>query len=297
MLAEWFDASSAVLAFSKVSKADPALREAFEHRFVRLLSLLHAFAVSQLREMDGTTFELIDPDGLDKDSIEAVVHSEAPVALIFQWVMQLLVENIENKVLSVPPPIVSRAFQEFANGMVAYHDALKIQTTDFPFPYQQMTTLLLLLHFCITPPVMCMWTEWASWVFLFTFIQVFVFWALYFTALEIEFPFRDGHSNYEAKKMHREFNHQLLLLIDPQTRQTPQLTEHAITDVNKLMHNEEHGESPVIDEEIMKKIFSKRSSTQAAEGYVSEGEKSPAHSSAGPQPEGSSRTDPLPDTL
>jgi predicted membrane chloride channel (bestrophin family) len=240
MMAEWWDAAATMLAFSKCSTGTPEDTLSFEHRFVRLVSLLHANAVAELRDLDGKSFNIIDINGLDKESVMKLAESPAPVALTFQWLMQLMTENLSNGVISIPPPISTRVFQEMANGMVEYHEALKIMTTDFPFPYHQMTTLLLLLHYGITPIVMCMWVDWPHWAFVFTVVQVFVFWALYFTSMEIEFPFREGKSNYDAKHLHNEFNGQLLLLIHPSARRTPKLSSKAVLDfeeLNKINHH------------------------------------------------------------
>jgi len=236
MYAEWFDFASGVVAFSRYSKKDQETTTAFHHRLVRLLSLLHAAAVASLRGMDGSSFDLIDLPGLDDDTIDHALSSDHPVPLIFQWIMELVVEGEHDGVLAAPAPIISRAFQELANGLVAYHDASKIQNTQFPLPYLQMQSILLFAHWCLTPFVMCQWVKWVSWVFFLTLIQALVFWSLYFTALEIEFPFKQGDrlQNYAAKEMHREFNQQLLVLIDPITRKLPTLHGSAILNVPLL---------------------------------------------------------------
>merc|ERR1712012_841499 len=89
-------------------------------------------------------FELLDAAGIDDDSLVAIRESDAKVELVFQWIQQLIVENItqisgeERKgVLDIPPPILSRTFQELANGIVAYNDAIKVSSIPFPFPYAQ----------------------------------------------------------------------------------------------------------------------------------------------------------------
>eukprot|EP00448_Togula_jolla_P017138 CAMPEP_0170586538 /NCGR_PEP_ID=MMETSP0224-20130122/9799_1 /TAXON_ID=285029 /ORGANISM="Togula jolla, Strain CCCM 725" /LENGTH=613 /DNA_ID=CAMNT_0010910093 /DNA_START=132 /DNA_END=1973 /DNA_ORIENTATION=+ len=236
MYAEWFDFASCVVAFSRYSKKGAEATRDYQHRLVRLLSLLHAAAVASLRGMDGSSFDLIDLPGLDDDAIDHALSCEHPVPLIFQWLMELVVEGEHEGILAAPPPIISRAFQELANGLVAYHDASKIQNTQFPLPYLQMQSILLFAHWILTPFVMCQWVKWVSWVFFLTLIQALVFWSLYFTALEIEFPFKQGDrlQNYAAKEMHVEFNHQLLVLIDPVTRLLPKLHANAIISVTEL---------------------------------------------------------------
>eukprot|EP00747_Dinoflagellata_sp_TGD_P185966 gnl/TRDRNA2_/TRDRNA2_42764_c1_seq1.p1 gnl/TRDRNA2_/TRDRNA2_42764_c1~~gnl/TRDRNA2_/TRDRNA2_42764_c1_seq1.p1 ORF type:complete len:435 (-),score=66.00 gnl/TRDRNA2_/TRDRNA2_42764_c1_seq1:93-1241(-) len=156
--------------------------------------------------------------------------SEYPLTLIHSWIYKLLVESIDAGVLSAPAPILARAFNELADGMGAYHDAMKIQTTAVPLAYQKLTMFLLLAHSCITPVIISMsdWTQHAWCAFIFTFLQVYVTWSMYFTAREIEYPFKDGRSNYAAQSMHQDFNDQIVLLMIPACKKLPTLKESAI---------------------------------------------------------------------
>jgi len=209
MCAEWLDAASNIIAFTKVSKAPQEKIEMFEKRFLEFLSLLHGVAVGSLRDVGTLDLSVLDLEGLHPTSITALKDSEYPVTLLFQWMQRLVIEHVDNGVLGAPPPILTRAFQELANGMVAYHDACKIQTTHVPFPYKQMSVVLLIFHWAITPLVMCMWTKKPLWSFVFTFVQALIFWCLYITAADIEFPFQHNSNAYAVSAMHHEFNAQL----------------------------------------------------------------------------------------
>jgi len=92
---------------------------------------------------------------------------------------------------------------------------------------------MLVLHWFVTPFVMCQWVNWPSWVFLLTLLQVLIFWALYFTAVEIEFPFNPGNiaENNYAQHLQMHFNEHLLVLISPISRLIPTLSEQAQLDV------------------------------------------------------------------
>jgi len=229
MFAGWFYASSAVLAFATGSKASRQTTASFDHRFTRFASLLHATAAGSLRSAAGASFELLDPEGLGPDSLAAVAECRHPVTLVFQWITQLLVENVQTGVMGVPAPILSRAFEELANGMVAYRDARTLQAASFfPFPYLQAMTWLLVAHWALTPCVMCVWTTLPAWAFASTLVHVFFLWSLHFLAIEIEHPFQNRHSSVAAEELHREFNEQLLLLVDARTRQMPDLAPVAI---------------------------------------------------------------------
>mmetsp|Transcript_30038 Transcript_30038/g.65605 ORF Transcript_30038/g.65605 Transcript_30038/m.65605 type:complete len:104 (-) Transcript_30038:197-508(-) len=81
-------------------------------------------------------------------------------------------------------------------------------------------------------------------------MQSTVFWALYFTAIEIENPFQEGEvtSNYDAQEAQKEFNAQLLLIIDPKSRSVPKLSDkfERSIEILRVMHDEHevgHGES------------------------------------------------------
>lgn len=232
MRAEWFDGCSSLVAFCRHSKVDKELVGAFQNTLVRLFSMLHASALGEIEDscndefesVEAFKFELIDVEGIDEESLKAVKDSHAKVELIFQWIQQLIVENISTGVLSIPPPILSRSFQEIANGMVAFHDAMKISYIPFPFPYAQTCDFLLLLHWFIGPFVVSQWvTEW-WWGFVFSFTQIFILWALNFIAVELENPFGMDANDIDGREMQLEMNEHLLLLMRPSTRRTPQLS-------------------------------------------------------------------------
>jgi len=210
MSAEWFDSTSSILAFTKVCKADQSMRLKFERKFVKFLSLLHGVAVKSLRDLDDLKLGEGDLEGLCPESAHSLQESPYPATVIFQWVQDIVVQAMEDKVLTVPPPILSRVFNELANGMVAYHDCLKIQGTNVPLPYKQMTKILMGAHWFITPVVMCMWTDWITWTFIMTLVQSMIFWGLYFTAHQIEYPFQTGEISYSVTALHNEFNSNLI---------------------------------------------------------------------------------------
>mmetsp|Transcript_49790 Transcript_49790/g.112058 ORF Transcript_49790/g.112058 Transcript_49790/m.112058 type:complete len:639 (-) Transcript_49790:74-1990(-) len=260
MFAEWFDFAGACIAFSRYSKAPAKQTLEFKHRLVRLLSLLHATAAATLRNIDESTFELIDLSGLEEELVDALFMESKQsmrTTIIGQWILELVMEGYHHSILAAPAPILSRAFQEFANGCVAFHDATKMESSRFPFPYTQMSAIMLISHWFATPLVMCQWVIQPHWVFALTFLQVLIFWALYFTAVEIEHPFKPGSvsAKYEATWFQREFNEKLLLLINPRTRRIPTLspvaqldvftlcTEHTAHTFAEVADNVDHGQA------------------------------------------------------
>merc|ERR1712032_1097165 len=158
--------------------------------------MLHALALAEIEDSSGFhiddveafTFEVIDILGLDEKTLRAVKCSQCKVELVFQWIQILIVSNADY-VIGVAPPILSRCFQELANGMCVYHDALKISTIPFPFPYTQTCEVLLMISSVVTPFVVCQWCDQVVWAGLVAFIQTMTLWALNHIALEIENPF------------------------------------------------------------------------------------------------------------
>lgn len=232
MRAEWFDGCSSLIAFCKHSKAAREKVSHFQNTLVRLFSMLHAAALAEIEDCAGDevsdyeafNFALLDAEGIDEKSLLIIKASTAKVELIFQWIQQLVVENIDTGVLSIPPPILSRSFQEIANGMVAFHDAMKISYIPFPFPYAQTCDFLLLLHWIIVPFVVSQWVTEPGWAAVFSFIQVFILWALNFIAVELENPFGLDANDIDGWHMQEEMNEHLLLLMSPTTKATPTLS-------------------------------------------------------------------------
>merc|ERR1719217_1326258 len=92
-------------------------------------------------------------------------------------------------VLNAPPPILSRVFQELSNGIVGLNNARKIVDFPFPFPFAQMITCMLLLHWLFTPLLTALLFKHWLWCSMLCFVTVLVFWSLNYVATEIEVPF------------------------------------------------------------------------------------------------------------
>jgi len=239
MRAEWFDACSSIVSFTKYSKADARTVRRFKELLIRLTSMLHAAALAELErgekqcanDLWAHKYDLIDPESIDSESLETIKGAQDRVELIFEWIQQLIVESIDTGVLSIPPPLLSRSFQELATGMVQFHNAMKIAYIPLPFPYAQTCDCLLIVHMMVVPVITSQWvTNWI-WAFIFTLIQVLVLWSLNLVALEIENPFGQDANDMDGGRMQEEINRHLLLLLDPATERTPRLS--ALFDENR----------------------------------------------------------------
>lgn len=236
MRAEWIDAAAAIMSFCCFSKAPEEDIVKFKHLAVRLFSLLHAMALGEIEEcedFDGVmafNLELIDPCGLDQQSWRTLKQCHNKVTLVFTWLQTVIVEHVSSGVLSIPPPILSRVFQELANGMVKLHEAQKISNIPFPFPYAQTCDVLLFIHWIVTPMVTMQWCSNPGLAAVFSFIQVFILWSLNNIAVEIEHPFGNDANDLDAAQMQLDMNMSLLLVLHPAATRAPHLSQQAQID-------------------------------------------------------------------
>lgn len=240
MRAEWLDACSSLIAFCEQSKASAEKTKEFKQVCVRLFSMMLALALGQLDtdNVQGShaafKYELLDAEGLDKSTLAMLRDSDHKVDLAFLWIQKLIVHGISSQVLAIPPPILSRAFNELANGMSAMESAMKVSTIPFPFPYAQVCDALLFFHWLCIPWVVAtaQWVSDPSWAFILTFLQTFVLWALNFIAKELEQPFGTDPNDIDGHALQVEMNSRLQLMVHPMSERVPFLVE-GIADYEK----------------------------------------------------------------
>mmetsp|Transcript_60801 Transcript_60801/g.144879 ORF Transcript_60801/g.144879 Transcript_60801/m.144879 type:complete len:537 (+) Transcript_60801:84-1694(+) len=234
MGADWFDSCSALMSFSRTSQADPDAVLAFQNKVIRLFSMLHAVALAELEDLDNGAdavevrsleIELVDAGAFDEVTLANVRDSTCRVELVYQWIQGLVVEAMEQKILTTPPPILTRAFHELSNGMVSFHDALKVADTPFPFPYSQTCDALLFAQYITAPFVVSAYVPlwWLS--AFFCFIVIFTFACLTLTGLELEFPYGRDANDIQGHELQLEMNHKLRLLVSRSGWTLPQLRQ------------------------------------------------------------------------
>jgi len=236
MGAEWFDSCSALIAYTKVSKADVVEVHNFQNRVVRLFSMLHAVALAELEDLDNGNeelevrsfaLELVDAGAFDDETLMAVRDSSCRVELVYQWIQSLVVEAQANGILSIPPPILTRSFQELSGGMVNFHDAMKVADTPFPFPYLQTCDILLFVLYISAPFVVSTYTNTFLLAGFFCFVLIFTFSCLTLTGLELEFPFGRDANDIQGADLQLEMNHKLKLLVSAASWRAPQMRRSA----------------------------------------------------------------------
>jgi hypothetical protein len=195
--------------------------------------MLHAAALAEIEEINVDSsdftmikafkFNLIDPEGIDEESLKYLKKCDSKVELLVVWIQNLLIERNRDEVIKLPPPVMSRILQVFENGMSAFHDAVRITQVPFPFPYTQTCDILLVMHWIAAPMVTPQWCKAVFWTGFFVTLQVFILWALNSIASEIENPFGSDANDLDGECMQEEMNAHLLLLVDAGEVKVPRL--------------------------------------------------------------------------
>jgi predicted membrane chloride channel (bestrophin family) len=241
----YFDACSSIVAFVRMSKAELHEADKFKLTIVSLFSALSAFSLRNLvlSELSMTSLDgaAHDPDAsaqaratlqgvdilaaseLSEETVRILRTTSHRVSLIFHWIQALVVENLNSGLLNIPPPILSRAFNELADGMVKFEDSLKLVWFPYPSPYTQATFFLLCSYSLLTPSQICEFTNQPSMVFVFSFLFLFTFWALYLVAQELECPFDGNGLDLNLHTLQHHMNARLALLVTPAARHSPAL--------------------------------------------------------------------------
>jgi hypothetical protein len=106
----------------------------------------------------------------------------------------------------MPPPIVSRIYQELSNGSLGFHQAQKIAKVPFPFPYAQLLAIMK-VYFILTVPlaIVCFTDDYAFAVLMSGFCTS-IFVCLNEVAIELEDPFGNDANYLPLRNMHASFN-------------------------------------------------------------------------------------------
>merc|ERR1712185_491911 len=102
--------------------------------------------------MDKYPVEILDGVAHDEKAhleMHAPMYDQAVNARI----VRLISKRLNEGGLAMPPPIVSRIYQEIALGNTAFKQALKISRIRFPFPYAQLLEVVKFFVICVTPLV------------------------------------------------------------------------------------------------------------------------------------------------
>mmetsp|Transcript_63752 Transcript_63752/g.151981 ORF Transcript_63752/g.151981 Transcript_63752/m.151981 type:complete len:378 (+) Transcript_63752:122-1255(+) len=238
MQGDLFDAVSLLIAFCRKSKNGPEVVSDFQHRLVRMLSLMNAFIYADLvgtkpaKEL--LNFEVIDCDGLDIEGLKILSSTKERLQMVFQWIQALVVDHMDSGTLNIPPPILTRFHEESANAIVTIQECLNLTEVPFPFPLAVTAEILLFIYSGMTAVMMVEWTKYLATAALFTYLLVSVVWFFNGIAAALENPFELQKHSLNTPEMQHEFNEHLLTLMNPSTQEVPKLTAEAIMNPTAL---------------------------------------------------------------
>jgi putative membrane protein len=219
----WFNATSNLVAFCSDAEDMRFKVEKFQHLLVRLMSMMYCAALQQVADMHDEHFEILQHNGISEESLKYLAHAEDRCEVIMQWIQRLIVINMNTNVVRIAPPIASRVFQELSNGIVDVQNARKIAEFKFPFPYAQMLTVSLMLHWLMTPPLAAVIIHPDQKIIgsMIVLVTVLALWCINFIAAEVENPFGDDPNDLPVESMQLHFNRSLRTLMDPLVQTPP----------------------------------------------------------------------------
>mmetsp|Transcript_43960 Transcript_43960/g.80329 ORF Transcript_43960/g.80329 Transcript_43960/m.80329 type:complete len:514 (-) Transcript_43960:128-1669(-) len=228
---EWYNAVSSVIAFSSREKDKQAEVQLFQHRMIRLMSMLYCSALQQMSTQPPEEFSILNIEGIDKRSLAYLSTKTDKSEVILQWVQRLVVEAMNNGIVPVPAPIVTRVFQELSRGIVTVQNARKIAEFLFPFPCAQMCTIMLMIYWFVTPVLCAQLLESWWWSGLLSGLSTHMLWSLYYIALEIEMPFGSDENDLPLVLMQEEMNESLWMLLEARSQHCPAFDFHEERDL------------------------------------------------------------------
>lgn len=218
---EWFNAVSSLIAFCDMSEARKTEVEHFQALLVRLASLLHCSALQEVCEIEDASLEILDPTGLEQESMAFLEIAHDRCEIIMQWLQRLIMVAHKDNVLIAPPPILSRSFQELSRGVVNLNNVRKIRDIPFPFPYNQVLVCMLAVHWIVTPLIAAFYVSSIWWACAICFFVTGGLWCVIYIAKEIDQPFGEDPNDLPMVEMQRDFNRSLSNLMEPLAQRIP----------------------------------------------------------------------------
>eukprot|EP00930_Biecheleria_cincta_P044510 TRINITY_DN30613_c0_g1_i1.p1 TRINITY_DN30613_c0_g1~~TRINITY_DN30613_c0_g1_i1.p1 ORF type:complete len:515 (+),score=68.48 TRINITY_DN30613_c0_g1_i1:58-1602(+) len=231
----WFNSMGNLTSFCSAvpDKLEEVIR--FQSLLVRLGSMLYCSALQEISDVDETSLEILSVNGMEAERLQYLGGSDHKCEVLMQWIQQLIVDSHRNQVLDIPPPILSRVFQELTNGIVLANKIKNVRMIQFPFPYVQMITVMLLLHWVVTPMMasQCIQSVW--WAAVLCFVTTAAFWSPIFIARELDMPFGDDANDLPVVEEMKMFNEKLLVLLHPLAQSVPQYNHvrHSAQDLQR----------------------------------------------------------------
>eukprot|EP00928_Gymnodinium_smaydae_P071706 TRINITY_DN5520_c0_g2_i1.p1 TRINITY_DN5520_c0_g2~~TRINITY_DN5520_c0_g2_i1.p1 ORF type:complete len:604 (+),score=110.08 TRINITY_DN5520_c0_g2_i1:183-1814(+) len=255
MGSEWSDACASLIAFAQVSKRSAVEVATFTHTVLRLFSMLHGMSMEEIATLEDENFPLLDVKGFHADDLKAITSTNSQgqrMRIILCWIKVYIIQSMDSGLIDVPPPILTRVFQELGLGLVNYHKAQQVVIWPFPYPYTQLNFVLLVAYLLFTPIVVCTSQSPAWFCGIFTLCSCSCMVGLDLISVELENPFGDDNNDLPCFEMQAHLNDDLIILLDPATWKVPTMvtdcdTSHAdlwnVNETSRLSLEQYHHKS------------------------------------------------------
>ncbi|CAE8734720.1 unnamed protein product [Polarella glacialis] len=221
MTGQWYVAFSNVFAFCSRDESKKADVAHFQSVLVRLASMLHCSALQKICDLEDNRLEIINSDDMDPESMEFLRGCANPPEVVTNWIQRLIVQGKDAGIIDIEAPLLSRTFQEIGGGLISLNNASKIKDFQFPFPYAQMISCMLFVHWLFTPIIAAHQIGSSWWAGAMSFCVAMSFWSLFYIALEIDQPFGEDANDLPIHKMQQDWNNSMLTLLLPCTQVVP----------------------------------------------------------------------------
>jgi len=235
---KWFNATSSLIAFCNPSTEKSIAEdvEVFQNLVIRLMSLLYVSGLQTVADFSDDHFVMIDMTGMELTKMRFLANQHDKrhrCEILLQWLQKSIMENLAKNVITAPAPILGRVYQELGLGHDSLVSARQMTELQFPFPYAQMISVLLMLHWLLCPCVSVFLTKSLLWSCILTFLQVTALWGINYIAAEIESPFGRDANDLELEEMAQDMNDSLFLLLERHTQHPPKLDIKNVSRLNK----------------------------------------------------------------
>merc|ERR1719253_515336 len=147
---------------------------------------------------------------ITNEEAAALASCQRQTHLVFMWLQRLVSTMCCDGIVTIPPPIYSRVYQEMSNGMLGFMQAYKISVLPFPIPLTNMTEILLGVIVTFIPFLIEKFTKALIFTPVFTFFSVFGMFVMHAVTMQLEMPFGDDYIDLPIREMHNAFNTSLL---------------------------------------------------------------------------------------
>jgi predicted membrane chloride channel (bestrophin family) len=139
--------------------------------------------------------------------MEHLRHGKDKVMLIMMWICEELSAMVQHpqKILMVPPPIVSRSYQELSNGVLGFEQSFKIALIPFPFIWHQVAGMSNAIMVIFAPILGLYYTDHYILSPVLTSLVLMGFFGLNATAVQLEEPFGTDSNDLPLLDMQFDF--------------------------------------------------------------------------------------------